>query len=154
MGVDGGWGPRTQAAWDEACPAFGTDQAARFIELSTSTTTSTAVDTTTSAAASAAAGDYTALEALTANQITAPAANGDSWSVRWPASVNNYLRWRQTNCRLAFYGSTDNPSVCDVSNRDPHREHLVAVKEAHDSGGTPGQPDGRKSSTLTCRTCM
>ena len=64
----------------------------------------------------------------------------DSWSVRWPSSVNQALRWRTGSCKWAYY-SASNP---DCSG-NVHRDHLVAVKEAHDSGGNNwGQAERRR----------
>ncbi len=51
------------------------------------------------------------------------------WDKSWTSRVNIYLGWRQVECRYAFY---DDTGSCTGSN---HRDHLVAVAEAHRSGG-------------------
>lgn len=64
----------------------------------------------------------------------------DSWSVRWPSSVNQALRWRTGSCKWAYYSASNSDCGGNV-----HRDHLVAVKEAYDSGGSGwGQAERRR----------
>ena len=106
-------------------------------------TTTTAPTTTEATAVTAAApsGARAALGALRVEPENSSSYDRDDWNVGWPASVNNHLRWRQDDCRWAFYAA--GPARCDVSRNDPHREHLVAVAEAHRSGGH-AWPQNRK----------
>ena len=108
------------------------------------TATTAAVPTTTEATTTTAAapsGARAALGALRVEPENSSSYDRDDWNAGWSASVNNHLRWRQDDCRWAFYAS--GPARCDVSRNDPHREHLVAVAEAHRSGGH-AWPQNRK----------
>ena len=53
------------------------------------------------------------------------------WEVAWPRRVDEALRWRQADCRWAFYARSPEPA-CLV---EPNRDHLVAVGEVFQSGG-------------------
>lgn len=55
--------------------------------------------------------------------------NRRNWTKSWTSAVNNYLGWGASNCRYAFYETTGN---CHSRN---HRDHVVALREAYDSGG-------------------
>lgn len=60
--------------------------------------------------------------------------NRSTWYRSWPRSVNTALRWRTAECKWAYYSAR--PAACNVSRNDPHRDHLVALKEAYVSGGS------------------
>ena len=53
------------------------------------------------------------------------------WEVAWPRRVDAALRWRQADCRWAFYAKSPHPA-CQTR---PNRDHLVAVGEVFQSGG-------------------
>ena len=57
-----------------------------------------------------------------------------TWYSSWPRSVDTALRWRTSECKWAYYSAR--PPACNVSRNDPHRDHLVALKEAYVSGGS------------------
>ena len=74
--------------------------------------------------------DQQTLEALSvAVECCDSTYHREEWNKSWTNQVNSYLGWRQAECRYAFY---DNNGSCASSN---HRDHLVAVAEAHRSGG-------------------
>lgn len=113
----------------------------------TATTTTAPPTTTTTAPTTTAAAAASPTEALLGSLRVEPEYSGgyerNDWSVRWPSSVNNHLNWRQDNCRWAFYASP--PRACDVNRNDPHREHLVAVSEANQSGGHAWTTDRKRA---------
>ena len=103
----------------------------------TTTTTTTAPTTTT-----------TAVTTTTVVQLELPrqspevdrgSYNRGSWYGSWPRSVNAALRWRATDCKWAYYSARS--AACNVSRNDPHRDHLVALKEAYVSGGSTWSND-------------
>lgn len=55
----------------------------------------------------------------------------EDWSVSWPDDVNVALGWKTDGCRWAFYAAKAAPACLT----NPTRDHLVAVAEAHRSGG-------------------
>ena len=64
--------------------------------------------------------------------------NRKEWS-GWRSIVNTHLRWKQSGCKWSYYTVT--PPHC-MSGVD--REHLVSVKEAHDSGGHTWSKEQKK----------
>lgn len=58
----------------------------------------------------------------------------DQWGGWRQPEVDVALSWGRFDCKWAFYASSLVPA-CNVSNTDPQRDHLVAVKEVFDSGG-------------------
>ena len=77
-----------------------------------------------------AANDQQTLEALSvAVECCDITYDREEWNKSWTSRVNSHLGWLQAECRYAFY---DDTGSCGGSN---HRDHLVAVAEAHRSGG-------------------
>lgn len=77
-----------------------------------------------------AANDQQTLEALSvAVECCDITYDREEWNKSWTSRVNSHLGWLQAECRYAFY---DDTGSCAGSN---HRDHLVAVAEAHRSGG-------------------
>ena len=75
--------------------------------------------------------DIVALNALTIEVEHQGDYNRREWG-NWRSGVNPHLRWKQPDCKLAFYGTNLDPAQCTSNSVD--RDHLVAVKEAFDSG--------------------
>ena len=57
----------------------------------------------------------------------------------WRSSVNKELRWKQTDCKWAFYTTVEPHCVSGVD-----RDHLVSIKEVHDSGGYAWSKENKK----------
>ena len=146
---DGIWGPvseglRTAECWPNevdvatttttaAAADAATTTAATTIPAATDAATTTAATTipttttaTTTTIAAATAGGAVLDWPRVAPEIDAPPYNRPDWT----RAVNRALRWRQADCKWAFYASSPQPACND----DPNRDHLVAVAEALDSG--------------------
>ena len=113
-------------------------------DATTSATTTTAATTTAAPAATTTAAPAATTTAAVPS-TTMPAAAGIvlKWPQvaeeidaepyirpRWTSAVDRHLRWRQPDCKWAFYASSAQPDCFS----DPNRDHLVAVAEALDSG--------------------
>lgn len=110
---DGVWGPQSRAKQADFCGFENPEE-----EAGTETTTAT----TTSAPAE--------FPLDISPEVNSPAYSRDEWSVSWTGAVDSALRWKRSNCKWAFYSGQSPDCSGNV-----HRDHLVAVKEAHQSGG-------------------
>lgn len=70
-----------------------------------------------------------AVDLRQASELGGGGYNRSSWSKSWNRTVNSYLGWGTGSCRYAFYETSGN---CHTRN---HRDHLVPLREAYDSGG-------------------
>lgn len=100
-------------------------------------TTTTAVSTVaTTAATTTTTTATTPVEDIVGLTLAAEATVAydiDNWAGnRWPAAVNDALRWKDFGCRWAFYSAHEGWPDCLG---DVHRDHFVSVAEAHRSGG-------------------
>ena len=83
-------------------------------------------------AAAVAAMAGTGIGIVASQNGSIPVYDRDDWG-SFRVNVDRELRWRQPDCKWAFYASS--PENCEGDGYANNRDHMVAVAEAHKSGG-------------------